>query len=297
MSALLGISGGLSVDHLVRAPVGARFDRLGGPGLYAALAATLIPDTQVRLHCFLPSSTPEFVHVLSDAGVDLTFAAHVRDVPRVWILTSDRGRRIVSASPPPGNELGNADAPAPGGEVNEPPSAFLAGLDSLLCCSPPSLPAIAAGTLVAVDPDQRYVQARGDDYWKSVAAPGGVLLPSRVQLAGIDTDARQAARRLAARTGVRVVARLDTDGMLAVETNGRTWMVTDSDVHVTDTTGAGDASAAAIVAALGVGADLATAAAYGVSAARIVLSDWGNAALTRADPLTAPLPRVRIAGG
>jgi sugar/nucleoside kinase (ribokinase family) len=297
MSVLLGISGGLSVDHLVHASAGARFGCLGGPGLYASLAARLVPRTQVRLHCSLPRSTPEFARVLSDAGVDLTFAEHVEDVPRVWILTSDQGRRIVSTSPPRGNELVNTDAPTPGEELQEPPDQFLATLDSLLCCSPRALPAAAAGTLIAVDPDQRYVQDKGDDYWKSVAAPGGVLLPSRVQLASIDIDARQAALRLAAQTGVRVVARLDADGMLAVDTDGHAWTVTDDDVHVTDTTGAGDASAGAIVAALSTGADLATAAAYGVSVARIVLSDWGHAALTRAAPLAAPLPRVRVIGG
>jgi sugar/nucleoside kinase (ribokinase family) len=294
MSVLLGITGGLSVDHLVHAPVGARFGCLGGPGLYAALAARLVPDTQVRLHCSLPRSTPEFASVLNDAGVDLTFADHVEEVPRVWILTSDQGRRIVSTSPPPGNELANNDTPAPDEEPQDPPDQFLAALDSLLCCSPRAVPAAAAGTLIAVDPDQRCVQDKGDDYWKSVTAPGGVLLPSRVQLASIDIDARQAARRLASHNGVRVVARLDSDGMLAVDTNGRTWTVTDGDVHVTDTTGAGDASAGAIVAALSAGADLATAAAYGVSAARIVLSDWGHEALTRAAPLATPLPRVRV---
>lgn len=297
MTVLLGISGGLSVDHIVHAPVGARFGCLGGPGLYAALAARLVPDTQVRLHCSLPRSTPEFAHVLEDAGVDLTFAEDVEDVPRVWILTSDQGRRIVSTSPPMGNELGNSDAPEPGEEVRELPGPFLASLDSLLCCSPHALPAAAAGTLIAVDPDQRCVQASGDDYWKSVAAPGGVLLPSRVQLASLNIDRRQAARELVAQTGVRVVARLDADGMIAVGTDGRMWTVTDGNVHVTDTTGAGDASAAAIVAALSAGADLATAAAYGVSAARVVLSDWGHAALTRAAPLTAPFPQVRIVEG
>jgi hypothetical protein len=34
-----------------------------------------------------------------------------------------------------------------------------------------------------------------------------------------------------------------------------------------------------------------------VSAARIVLSDWGHAALTRADPLTAPAREIRIVEG
>jgi sugar/nucleoside kinase (ribokinase family) len=82
--------------------------------------------------------------------------------------------------------------------------------------------------------------------------------------------------------------------MLAVAVDGQAWQVTDEQVSVVETTGAGDASAGAIVAALAAGADLATAAAFGVSAARIVLSDWGHSALVHADPLTEPLPGIRI---
>jgi sugar/nucleoside kinase (ribokinase family) len=193
-----------------------------------------------------------------------------------------------------GNELGEAEAPAPEKELGAPSERFLAGADGVLFCSPPALPDTGANLLVAVDPDQRYVRAHGDDYWRAVAVPGGVLLPSRVQLAGVDADPRRAARRLVATTGVRVIARLDADGMLAVDTDGRRWTVTDDNVRVVDTTGAGDASAGAIAAALNAGADLATAAAYGVSAARIVLSDWGHVALARADRLTAPLPGIRV---
>jgi sugar/nucleoside kinase (ribokinase family) len=297
VNTVLGISGGLSVDHLVHAPVGARFDCLGGPGLYAALAARLVPDVQVRLHCDLPRSTPQFTRVLRDAGIDITFAPQVEDVPRVWIVTAPEGRRIFSTSPPSGNELADIDARDLRDERSAPNAPFLAGLDGVLYCSPSSLPDTPSSTLVAVDPDQRCVQARGDGYWRAIAVPGGVLLPSRVQLAGIDPDPHRAARRLAAITGVRVIARLDADGMLAVDASGREWTVTDRDVHVVDTTGAGDASAGAITAALSAGADLAEAAAYGVSAARIVLSAWGHAALCRADPLTAPGPEIRIVEG
>jgi hypothetical protein len=63
MSALVGISGGLSIDHLVQAPQGTRFDCLGGPGLYAALAARLVSGVRVRLHADLPTSNVDFEKV------------------------------------------------------------------------------------------------------------------------------------------------------------------------------------------------------------------------------------------
>jgi hypothetical protein len=68
----------------------------------------------------------------------------------------------------------------------------------------------------------------------------------------------------------------------------------DNGVEVVETTGAGDSSAGAIIAALAAGTDLATAAAFGISTARIVLSDWGHRALAHADPLTRPLDRIRV---
>jgi len=108
----VGISGGLSIDHVVTAPTGARFDQLGGPGLYAALGASLVAGSRVRLHTALPRSTPAFTRTLRAAGVDLTSCSEVPEVPRLWILHSAQGRRIVPTTPPPGLELDG-----PGGGV------------------------------------------------------------------------------------------------------------------------------------------------------------------------------------
>jgi sugar/nucleoside kinase (ribokinase family) len=300
-TATVGIVGGLSVDHLVREPAdirfpasreAARFHCLGGPGLYCALGARLVAGTAVRLLADLPVAAPAFTDVLGEAGVDLTNCGSTPDVPRVWILTSARGRRIVPLDAPAGSEFdaGHDPGPAP------PPvgEAFRAGLDGLLYSSPGRLE--PAPTLTGVDPDQRLVLRHGMEYWQSIASRPGVLLPSRVQLASVAPDPRAAARELAVHLRMPVVARLDVDGMHAVDPAGARWSITDDAVEVVETTGAGDASAAAIVAALAQGADLPTAAAYGVSAARIALSDWGCDALLAASPLTAPLDGIRIKG-
>jgi sugar/nucleoside kinase (ribokinase family) len=292
MSALVGISGGLSIDHLVQAPQGTRFDCLGGPGLYAALAARLVSGVRVRLHADLPTSTVGFEKIFTSTGVDCSYCGEAVDVPRVWILNSAQGRRLVLTAPPRGLEFDDSADRDPG-EPPPPPAQFLDGLDAVLYSSPSTVPSHWPA-IVAVDPDQRYVRERGTAYWQSIAVDGGVLLPSRVQLAAFGHDAIAAARTLSAEMGVRVVARLDVDGMFAVETDGQSWQVSDELVRVVETTGAGDASAGAIVGALAVGADLATAAAFGASAARIVLSDWGHTALEHANPLTKPLPGIHI---
>jgi sugar/nucleoside kinase (ribokinase family) len=297
VSAAVGISAGLSIDHLVHAPHGhaehgARFDRLGGPGLYAALAARLVLGARVRLHAVLPRSRPKFAETLTSAGVDCTCCGEADDVSRVWILNSAQGRRLVPTTPPRGMEFGGVAEPDPG-ELPPPPARFLDGLDAVLYSAPATVPR-AGPPVIAVDPDQRHVSERGTEYWRSIAVAGGVLLPSRVQLAAFGPDAMHAVRTLATQLGIRVIARLDTDGMLAVESDGRAWHVSDEQVSVAETTGAGDASAGAITAALAAGTDLATAAAFGASAARIVLSDWGHTALVHADPLTEPLLGIRI---
>lgn len=293
MSAVVGISAGLSIDHLVHAPHGARFDCLGGPGLYAALAASLVRGAHVRLHAVLPRSRAEFRKVLMSAGVDCSYCGEAADVPRVWILNSAQGRRLaLITTPERGMEFGGPIGPDPG-ELPPPPAHFLDGLDAVLYSSPPTAPR-QGPAVVAVDPDQRYVSERGAAYWRSIAVDGGVLLPSRVQLAAFGRNPRHAAQTLATQLGVRVIARLDADGMFAVEADGQSWHVSDERLRVVETTGAGDASAGTIVAALAAGADLATAAAFGVSAARIVLSAWSHCALEHTDPLMEPLPGIRI---
>ena len=87
--------------------------------------------------------------------------------------------------------------------------------------------------------------------------------------------------------GVPVIAKLDANGALAIDDSGA-WHVTDAEVEVVDTTGAGDAMAGAALATIASGCDAATATAFGVSVARLALSDWGAGGLVNSRSLTRP---------
>jgi sugar/nucleoside kinase (ribokinase family) len=289
MGKRVGIVAGLTVDHLVTVGQGARFNQLGGPALYAALGARLVDGVVPVLGTALPDDDHRFRSTFTQLGIDLTFASTVDSVEKVWILNSAEGRRIVTTAPVGDTEL-EADAGSAENETADPEvdPEFFGGLDGLLLSSPTSaLTRADAATIVGVDPHQVPMKQEGSDYLRRVLPAGGVLLPSRVQLRPFGDDPRAAAARLAKEFGSAVIARLDADGMYVVD-QGRAWYVVDGAVRVEETTGAGDASAAAIVAALATGADLPTAAMFGVSIARIALSGWGSAGLISADPIGHP---------
>lgn len=287
MSFTVGIRGGLSVDHLVSVPHGVRFDQLGGPGLYAALGARLVDGTDVRLHADLPRNEDRFARLFDELHIDTRACAHVDSVARVWILNSREGRRIVSTSSQGNVELETSEAALEAVESTEVPRRFYLGLDGLLESSPERQPPCTGSGIVGIDPHQLHVLSSGLDYLRRVAPDGAVILPSRVQLTLIEDDAKAAARTIAATLGTPVVARLDREGMYVVSDEGR-WIVQDENVTVYETTGAGDSSAAAIVAALASGADLPTAAMFGVSIARLAVAGWGHNALSAAEPFTSP---------
>jgi sugar/nucleoside kinase (ribokinase family) len=296
MTSVLGVRGGLSVDHLVAVGAPAAYDQLGGPGLFGALGGRLVAGTTVRLAAGLPDAEPRFEELFASLGVDVSSCWAVADVPRLWILNSAEGRRLVETTPPSAVEIESA-APEPARAEDDAEAvgdgaegeAFFAGLDGLLDSSPLTRPAAASSTVVGIDPHQLPLQAEGLDHLRRVVPPGGVVLPSRVQLGLIDDDPRQAARLIARELGVAVVARLDREGMYLTDAGAeRAWTVRDPAVRVTETTGAGDSSAAAIVAALAQGSDLVRAARFGASVARLALSDVGGRALARARPLASP---------
>jgi sugar/nucleoside kinase (ribokinase family) len=292
---LVGVVGGLSVDHIVQAYGGAHFDRLGGPGLYASLGAALVDGASVRLACRLPADPRTFGHLLDAASVDLSHCVSTAEVPRLWILYSPDGRRIVPTAPPAGSvEIAGAH------EVDEDDfeagAAFFDGLDALLACAPRHrVRHVSARTACGIDPEQREVRRRGWHYWQEVAAGTDLLLPSRTQLLLLDDDPVRAAESLRKTLGVAVVARLDRDGALVLEADGSRWHIHDSRVRVVDPTGAGDTMAGATMAGRAIGYGVAESAALGVSAARLVLGGWGLAGLVaHPEPISGPLPGVQI---
>ncbi|MFF3377494.1 PfkB family carbohydrate kinase [Streptomyces sp. NPDC002680] len=288
---LVGVHAGLTVDHLVSEPAGARFSCPGGPALFAALGARLVTGTDVRLSCPLPQDDPRFTRIFDELGVDREHCRQVPTVPRLWILNSARGRRIVAQDAPTDTELGEQGRELEEEPLPEPTAGFENGLDGLVASSPTKRPTADPKTRIGLDPHQTLVAEQGLRHLRQVASPTTVLLPSRVQLTLLDTDPRRAARSLAAGLGLPVIARLDAEGSYVVTADG-VWSVRDRSVTVVETTGAGDASAAAVVAALAAGADLVEAALFGTSVARIALADWGHAALAAATPLSRPFPDI-----
>ncbi|MCU1475518.1 MAG: hypothetical protein JWQ64_211 [Subtercola sp.] len=288
----VGVRGGLSVDHLVVVGRGARFDELGGPGLYGALGGRLVEGVAIRLSAALPSDEPRFGELFKRLDIDDAYCDVETNVTRVWILNSAEGRRIVSTSPSGEVEL-EVSTSVEADEAEQPARAeFFAGLTALLDSSPLSRPQSNEQTVVGIDPHQVPLRRAGTEYLRLVVPQAGVLLPSRVQLALIHPDVRVAARQISAELDVPVIARLDVEGAHVFD-GSKEWTVQDDHVTVSETTGAGDSSAAAIMAALAIGADIVTAAMFGVSIARIALADWGSAALLEAEPLTKPFNGIR----
>lgn len=288
--ATIGVRGGLSVDHLVVAGQGASFSQLGGPGLFAALGARLVDGVSVRVSTRLPDDEPRFAELFDRLHIDRQYCAPVPTATRLWILNSAQGRRIVETASPGPVELETAAADSDEDDSEQPAApGFFAGLDALLDSSPIRRPDVGGMTAVGIDPHQVPMHKDGIEYLRRVTPAGGIVLPSRVQLSLIDTDAHAAARRIATVLGVPVIARLDREGILVVDAGDtHEWTVRDANVHVVETTGAGDSSAAAIMAATALGADPVNAAMFGVAVARHALARWGAAALLEATPLTSP---------
>ncbi len=293
MTYAVGVRGGLSVDHLVDAGSGARFGELGGPALFGALGARLVEGTRVRVFSTLPDDDDRFECLFERLGVDVSGSRREPRAMRLWILNSAEGRRIVSTAPAGDIELEGASSSSSSSSDEESALVPVTGtLDGLLDSSPTQAAAVGAGVRVGIDPHQVPLHREGIAYLERVAGTDSIVLPSRVQLRLIDADPVAAARTIRDTVGLDVVARLDKDGIVVVSGEGE-WEVRDPAVRVVETTGAGDSSAAAIVAAWTAGFDLPVAAGFGASAARLALSDWGHQGLL-ADPLSRPLPEITI---
>ncbi|MFG2041380.1 PfkB family carbohydrate kinase [Dactylosporangium sp. NPDC048998] len=291
MTKRIGVVAGLTVDHLVSVDHGSKFNELGGPALYAALGARLVDGVVPVLAAALPDDDHRFRNTFAHLGIDTTHCSAIAQLLKVWILNSPEGRRIVTTAPVGDTELESGAAEEEGSDPELAPE-FLQGLDGLLRSSPlGELTDADAATVVGVDPHQVPMKREGSAYLRRVLPGGAALLPSRVHLRPLGDDPRAAAARLSEEFSSPVFARLDVEGIYVVD-RGRAWHIVDDAVRVEETTGAGDASAASIVAALAAGADPPTAAMFGASVARIALSAWGCTGLLNAVPITQPFNHI-----
>lgn len=297
----LAIFGGLSVDHIVHEKLGAKFNLPGGPALYASLGARIL-DADVSVVTRIPKTDPRFLLLFERAGVSTRYSKEVEHVQGVWILNDSHGRLLVPWAQEGQLELasGGSLPTCSDDEVKE-PDAFstlysppLGQFDSVLLSSPePSFSLNARVRRVGIDPHQTYINSLGSDYYTKFSQVGElVLLPSRLQL-GPARHPFQSANSLARKLHATVFARLDVDGISA--TNGeQSFLVSDRSAPVVDTTGAGDTTAGAIMAALDAGCSMVEAASLAVTVARQLLSGWGTENLFPHAPITKPIHEVRI---
>lgn len=256
MTNVVAVEGGLTVDHLVTEGASAHFSVPGGPGLYACLGAAAAlrhsgDDAAVRLLWPLSPHAHATIELLKDALIDLSHCPSGPALPRLWILNSAEGRRVLpTAAPVHGHELSeNIDSAEK--EQWQPSLGALTGVDVLLR-SAPARPAtnVPGQTIVVIDPDQRVIAAGGMTAFVTLSQGAHVLCPSRVQLSLIGPDPVQAALALRESTQRAVVARLDADGCLVLPSEGGAWRVWHERAVVVDTTGAGDSHAGALAASL-----------------------------------------------
>jgi len=296
----VGIVGGISVDHIVLANRGVRFDQPGGPGLYASLAAACVDGMQAYLITELPAEDVlPLRQILRDVPVNTAYCRQVDRIDRLWILDAPQGRRVVPVQVAAGEseftardmgELSSSLWRIP--EIRE-------TFDAILLSAPPSgfdQDGLYGSGVRGIDPDQLAIQTHGWRYIEECCRWATVLLPSRVQLCQLGDDPLVVADHLRHRFNVDVVAKLDKDGAVVMPAQGGIWHISDPGVHVVDTTGAGDVLAGATVAALARGDGYPKAVAVGVSAARLALSDWGVHGLLGAEieALREPFSEVQI---
>lgn len=289
----VGVVAGLSVDHLVVEGEGARFSMPGGPGLYGALGARLVAGTDVRLACAIPRDDTRCLEWFVRLGIDVSHCSSGSHVPELWILNSTQGRKVVPVETIDDVELIDG---VPSSELAPVTltAALVQGLDGLMLSAPERMPQeVVLPRALGVDPHQLSTLHRGIDYLRQFARPGTVLLPSRVQLRHFDANPRAAARSLARDLELTVIARLDAEGMYVATAVG-SWNVRDQRAVVVETTGAGDASAGAVTAAVAAGCDPLDAARFGVSVARTAIAGWGAEALVEANPLTHPYSDILV---
>jgi len=155
--------------------------------------------------------------------------------------------------------------------------------------------AAGAATLLNLAPFGALPEAaRGAvDYWL-VNELEATALAAQVGVAATG-DALALARALAERLEATMILTLGSDGALAVTRTGEAWRASALPVEVIDTTGAGDAFAGGLAAALAQGEPLPDALGLASAAAGLACTGFGaQTALPAADDVAAVLDRIGV---
>jgi len=246
----VGVVGGLSITTSSRAaPV--RGSTALAPRVVRRPRRSTGGGTDVRLAARLHGRHP-LSRGYCGRRIDLTCCTTVPDVPRVWILSSTRGGVWYRIEPSDGLEFDTGSPTRSRPSLRRQPS--LRACWEFLYCAPDEIPRLDPTVHIGVESRSATGPAAGDDYWHAVTRVA-VACSCR---AGCSCGRGRRSPRghgswRAAWSSRCGAARRRRD--VPVDADGARWVIADSQVDVRDTTGAGDSSAGAIVAAVSAGAD------------------------------------------
>ena len=285
MTPELVIAGNLLLDDIVLPDGRTRMAEPGGAALHAALAAAL---WGVRVGCVsvvgadYPAAA---LDALRARGVDLDgVRTSERPSLRTWLLYEGGLRRVVHRlAGTPHADVCPVPADLPGAWRTT-RALHLAPMP--LACQAPWLAALGAqpNLLLSLDPYE-LLTAESLDAWRPVIAAVDLFAASEddLRLPGADADPEPAMTALASgRLRWLACKRGAAGGLLRDVHAGRTHAWGARATRVVDPTGAGDAFAAGVLAALVRGMDAEAALARGVVSASFAIEDWGVAGLLAA---------------
>ena len=291
MSPDLVIAGNLLLDDVVHADGRTRMAEAGGAAYYAALAASL---WGVRVGCLSVAGHDyprAALATLAERGVDLAGVRHIgRPSLRTWLLYEAGGvRRVVHRL----TGTSHADVSPRGEDLPDRwrgARAFhLAPMP--LGCQEGLLRDLAApgDRLLSLDPYELLTDANRER-WRGVIAQADVFLPSEddLRLADAESDPETTIASLSSgRLRWFAFKRGERGGICRDVAAGRAHAWSGRSSRVVDATGAGDAFAAGLLAALLAGLGIESALQRGVVSASFAIEDWGAAGLLAATPAAA----------
>jgi hypothetical protein len=307
------VTGGMILDSVVTADGQVSLERMGGNAVYGATGACLWSDA-VAVAANVPSNYPqEHIDALHDAGIGIGgVRRHEHAVDEAeWFLHEADGSRLDHVYAPrrlfphaPEDRL-SRDEKARWAEelVRRSPEGLTFGgfrkrhpvtvAQAIAAAPAPALVHLApeaveaqqalaqafkaVGATVMLDPG--FAALRGSaDRLAALFADVDILLPSERELLALAPadDPAEAARALAARTGVRVVAKLGRAGALVVDPATRALTrIPAISVDAIDPVGAGDSFCGGFAAGFLATGDPILAALHGTVSASIAVSGFG----------------------